>query len=276
VVTRPLPALLFLVGVALAAAWAFTFRPGFLGGPAGYVMVSGHSMEPTLYTGDLVVARNHAAYARGDIVAFRVEGGIVIHRIVGGDGVAGFDVQGDNKTAPDSWRPTNRDIVGKQWVHLPGKGRWLAWARAPQHLSAIAGGMAAMTLVGGQQATKKLRRKRGKHMRDNGQSGKRANGQGPGGLPGPTWAWTGMAAAAVIGVTFGLVAVKAFTTPATRTVQTERGRYVQSAAWDYTFLMQQSTLYPDGKVVVALPPLVVDPRLGPVTGRVEVPPVYTR
>ena len=61
-------------------------RPGpFLGGPASYVIVSGHSMEPTLYTGDLVVVHQRDEYSVGDMVAFEIEGGSqVIHRIVGG------------------------------------------------------------------------------------------------------------------------------------------------------------------------------------------------
>jgi signal peptidase I len=273
----PGKALLFLVTAAVFAAWAFTLRPTFLGGPAGYVMVSGKSMEPTLRTGDLVVTRRQADYGRGDIVAFRVEGGTVIHRIVGGDGVGGFEVQGDNKDAPDQWHPTNRDIAGKLWLYLPGKGRWLAWTRAPQNLSAIAGGLAAMTLVGGSQARKG-------RFRTLGRRNKRMSGNGDGGgrwaldqMPGPLWAWTGMAVAGLLAVAFGALAVKSFSTAPSRTQTVERARYVQSGALNYTINMQPSTLYPDGKVVAVLPPLNVDPRMEqPVVGRVEVPPVYTR
>ncbi|MER3397507.1 MAG: hypothetical protein C4316_03050, partial [Chloroflexota bacterium] len=94
-----------LFGVLALFGWFFFLRPGFLGGPAGYIIVSGPSMEPTLYEKDLAVVLAQDEYALGDVVAFRVEGGIVIHRIVGGDPQAGYITRGDNRESPDMWRP---------------------------------------------------------------------------------------------------------------------------------------------------------------------------
>jgi signal peptidase len=131
------------VGAALIAVWALLFRPQFLGGPAAYVMVSGMSMEPTLHTGDLVIAHRRDHYAVGDAVVYRVPkgeagaGAMIIHRIVGGSAASGWVVQGDNKDIPDLWRPKGGDLVGSAWVRVPGAGRLLAYATSPLWLATI-------------------------------------------------------------------------------------------------------------------------------------------
>ena len=144
--------LLFLPLAAIVVAWFLLLRPAFLGGPASYVVVSGHSMEPTLYTNDLAVTRKQASYSTGDVIAFRVpegepgEGAIVIHRIAGGSPQDGFVMQGDNKNSPDPWRPIQGDVLGKMWFHVPGAGRALAFLQAPLPLATLAG-WAAMLMV---------------------------------------------------------------------------------------------------------------------------------
>ena len=125
--------------LALMATWFLLLRPVTFGGPAGYIIVSGHSMEPTLLTGDLAVTQRQPSYAVGDIVAFETEGGVVIHRIVGGDAVTGYQVKGDNKERPDLWRPRPEIIVGKVWFWVPQMGSALAFVRQP----AIFAGLAA-------------------------------------------------------------------------------------------------------------------------------------
>lgn len=140
---------LLLPLLALLLAWFFLFRPVSLGGPASYVMVSGVSMEPTLHSGDLVATRKHESYQKGEIVAFRVEGGIVIHRIVGGSAGEGFVMQGDNKNAPDLWRPTAGDVVGRLWFTIPAGGDFLALLRQPLILGSLAGGLGMLTVLSG-------------------------------------------------------------------------------------------------------------------------------
>jgi hypothetical protein len=62
------------------------------------------------------------------VIAFRVPegeagaGSVLIHRIVGGDGTAGYTTQGDNSPASDPWLPTDADVIGSQRWHLPAVG----------------------------------------------------------------------------------------------------------------------------------------------------------
>jgi signal peptidase I len=114
-------------GLALLA-WLFVW-PSFLGGQATYLVVSGSSMEPGYRTGDLVVVREHPAYEIGDIAAYATDHGTVIHRIVDGDGTSGFVLKGDNKEQVDPWMPTEDQIVGSPWLHVPRVGGWLMTVR---------------------------------------------------------------------------------------------------------------------------------------------------
>ena len=118
---------LILLPLLVLAGCFVTLRPAALGGPVQYVIVVGQSMEPTLYSGDLVVIRRQDEYAVGDIVSSETPIGPVMHRIVGGDGDEGFVSQGDNNEISDPWRPTTSEIVGKLWLRFPG-GAHFRWA----------------------------------------------------------------------------------------------------------------------------------------------------
>ena len=144
--------------IALALAWCVYLRPAFLGGTAHYILVSGISMEPKLYTGDLAVMRKQPTYAKGDVLAFQVQGGVVIHRVIGGDATKGYRMQGDNRSEPDMWRPTPSNIGGKMWFHIPKVGLAIALVRQPGNLPVFAGFAGAfLVLMGG---GKKQRQKR--------------------------------------------------------------------------------------------------------------------
>src|SRR5437868_15438044 len=118
-----------VAGVALVILvclfWAQYLRPQSLGGNAGYVLVSGHSMLPHYRTGDLVLVEHHGSYHKGEVIAYHVPkgdpmaGAQVIHRIIGGDAKHGFIVKGDNRTAPDTWHPKPADIVGAKAIRFP-------------------------------------------------------------------------------------------------------------------------------------------------------------
>jgi len=136
--------LLTLPLLAVALGWALWLRPQFLGGPAAYVIVSGRSMEPLLHTGDLVITQRQTSYDVGEVVAYRVNQQLVIHRIVGGSAIEGFKTRGDNKQSTDPWTPTARDVVGKLWIHLPGAGKILGNLRQPLVFAALATGTAVV------------------------------------------------------------------------------------------------------------------------------------
>src|SRR5687768_9615768 len=90
--SRKLRSNLFVL--VLLGGWFVFLAPTNLGGPTAYIEVSGHSMDGTYQTGDLVITREQDSYEVGDIVTFRVDnGGKVIHRIIGGNGTEGYTLQ---------------------------------------------------------------------------------------------------------------------------------------------------------------------------------------
>ncbi len=133
-----------VLAVATVVFWAMFLRPQSLGGPAAYVLVSGKSMLPRYHTGDLVLVERQSHYHVGEVIAYRVPkgdpmaGAQVIHRIIGGDAQHGFVVQGDNRTAPDVWRPKTADIVGAKALRLPGAVVVLRFLRSPLLLGLMA------------------------------------------------------------------------------------------------------------------------------------------
>jgi signal peptidase I len=112
-----------LLGVAGVLLWFGL--PQAIGGRAEWVMVSGTSMLPRFQTGDLVLVERRSSYHVGEVVAYRIHkgeigaGDIVIHRITGGNGRTGWTLQGDNRTAPDLWHPTNQDVLGAKELRIP-------------------------------------------------------------------------------------------------------------------------------------------------------------
>lgn len=129
---RPSPARAVLriasLGVLLAClvTWFSYFRPQFLGGPVEFVGVNGISMSPTLHLGDLAVVEKRASYHLGEIIVYRIPkgdpgaGDLVIHRIVGGSGTAGFVTKGDHNHYTDHfWHPRTQDVIGAVWFHIP-------------------------------------------------------------------------------------------------------------------------------------------------------------
>jgi signal peptidase len=159
---RLLGLLLTAIGVA---AWVVVLRPTALGGPASYIFVSGTSMQPTLVTGDLAILQRAEHYAHGDVIAFAIPdgepgaGAFVIHRIIGGSAADGFVVQGDNKPAPDDWRPTPDLIQGNLWLHLSGVGAAVAWLRQPSIFAALLAGLVVFFIVlGGDNKPRRLAR----------------------------------------------------------------------------------------------------------------------
>jgi signal peptidase len=139
--------------VLVLVFWFFELRPQRFGGPAGYALVNGRSMLPEYHTGDVVIVHRHSRYRVGDVIAYTVPKGFagsgsqVIHRIIGGDAKTGFTVQGDNRTAPDIWRPKPSDVVGAQWAHIPRFGVVVRLLHTPVFLAGLAALIAVLSVV---------------------------------------------------------------------------------------------------------------------------------
>ncbi|WP_456846971.1 signal peptidase I [Cellulomonas sp. P5_C6] len=121
-----------LLGYAVALVAAILLWPTSLGGCTTLTIVSGHSMEPTYYTGDLVVARCGEP-AVGDVVVYQpadLGGARIIHRIVGGD-AGGWVMQGDNNSWEDPFTPSGDEVLGVAQLHLPKVGLAAALMTSP-------------------------------------------------------------------------------------------------------------------------------------------------
>jgi signal peptidase len=136
-----------LVAVQLAFVGVLLWYclPQTFGGRAGWVLVSGTSMLPHFHTGDLVLVEHQSGYHVGEVIAYRVPKGqvgaghVVIHRIVGGNGRTGWTMQGDNRTAPDLWHPTNHDVIGAKQLRIPDAWFVLRILHMPLLLGLFAG-----------------------------------------------------------------------------------------------------------------------------------------
>jgi len=148
---------MFVVVLALAL-W-----PSSLGGRLGLVMVAGNSMEPTYQLGDAVIAWRGPVEV-GDIILYEIPEGsqgagkTVIHRVVGGDGNR-WVTQGDNSAYPDSWYPSNLDVLGVARVKIPLGGEVLGMVRSWWFI-AVMGGVAVGLLFWPAGDSSELRRGR--------------------------------------------------------------------------------------------------------------------
>ena len=110
---------------AIVAIDGFYLWPTQLHGSTSMVIVSGHSMEPTYFTGDLVIARKMNPSV-GDVIVYAPDGfggSQIVHRIVGGNAVDGWVMQGDNNARVDPFTPKASEIRGVVLVHYANFGR---------------------------------------------------------------------------------------------------------------------------------------------------------
>jgi signal peptidase len=115
---------LFVAGLAVLILY---FNNGFLG--IRPTVISGVSMQPLYYAGDVIVSRT-VAYETlevGDIIVFRQGDHRVVHRIINiqtEDGEVWFTTQGDNNNMVDP--PVHADHVeGRVILHVPKIG-WVS------------------------------------------------------------------------------------------------------------------------------------------------------
>ena len=194
------------------------FAPTQLGGQVTYVIVDGNSMEPKFHFGDLVLVRRRDAYQIGDAVTYQNAdlGRFVFHRIVDIQSNL-FILQGDHNTWLDGYHPSQSEIIGKLWVHIPRLGQAIQWMREPLHLAlgcGLFGGIMAANIIFNPS-------QRGKRKSKN---SARHGGLLEGGLY-----LTGFLVLALLGMT-----IFAFTRPLTRPVESiqyqQDGYFTYSAA----------------------------------------------
>ena len=143
------------VVIALVVAFLIFARAGFVSSPVSYVVVSGHSMEPTFHTGDVALLVRSGSYRKGEIVGYKVPKGgpgaglIIIHRIIGGNAREGFIMRGDNKQFADPWRPRPQDILGTERAMVPKVGLATRYVRSRAGLAALAGLITIVIALGG-------------------------------------------------------------------------------------------------------------------------------
>ena len=231
----PLAIILF----GLLIFWVLYLRPQFLGGPASYIIVSGPSMSPTLESGDLAIMQMVDDYRAGDIITFQVSGGNVIHRIVGGSAQAGYITQGDNQRGVDPWRPTQEQVIGKLWLHLPNAGKWLINLRNPVSFAALAG--LAYILVSKDPSGTKSRMKRGHRMKSK-QSPSSAI------LANPSLLTTILGFVGILSFIFIALAIYSFMQPLEQSKNIETLSYTHNGGFRYTVFTSPSTIYVNNQV----------------------------
>ena len=121
-----------IVSVAIILVAWFAFAPPQLGGATSYVITDGVSMLPHFRAGGLVLLRQESNYHVGEVAAYHNGqlGVVVMHRIIAvKDGHYAF--KGDNNNFVDTYEPTRAQIVGAEWLYLPGAGRYVQEIRDP-------------------------------------------------------------------------------------------------------------------------------------------------
>lgn len=123
--------------VVLAVAW-FCFAPTQMGGYDSFAVTDGISMLPHFHAGDLVVLRKESSYHVGQVAGYHNGqlGVVVMHRIVAIRGDQ-YVFKGDNNSFVDSFEPTKAQIVGAEWIHLSGVGRYMSDVRRPVFAAVI-------------------------------------------------------------------------------------------------------------------------------------------
>ena len=227
-----------------------------------------------MFTGDLVIMHKAAQYQVGDVIAYEVDNKNVIHRIVGGSPAKGFLTQGDNKPEQDPWTPKPEDILGKQWLHLPGIGQKFLGLRSMQGIMGLTG--LAVLLFMDDLVPPQEKRRKGKRMKIHPSAGSM-----PFQLPKPAWfaglkggarrrqiaAWLLPITLTLVGI--GLVslllAVYSNLQPETRTKAATLVPYEHNAVFHYTVHTLPSPLFtgteigpigPNTDLEAGLPPII--------------------
>lgn len=157
---RQLAGMAFLILAALVWTQLGTTA---LGGRSSYVVTDGVSMLPHFKANGLVITRTESNYRVGEVVAYhnRQLGTVVMHRLIAIDG-GKYIFKGDNNNFVDSYQATRADLVGKEWIYLPGAGAYLNKLRQPAAFGVL---LAVITLLSLWSFTPQTGRRRRVHHR---------------------------------------------------------------------------------------------------------------
>ncbi len=117
-----------IVLVAMGGIWVgFTI---LFGTTTPFFVVSSGSMEPVLWVGDIIVVNGNANFQElhtDDIIVFNEPGRgnkVIVHRVysIMDDPYRRVQTKGDNNYAPDDWRVTSGDYIGKVLFIIPKVG----------------------------------------------------------------------------------------------------------------------------------------------------------
>lgn len=130
--------------VMMIVIW-LAFAPVQVGGMASYIIVIGKSMEPKFHKGDLVIVHREPLYAVGDVVVYRNTElkSFVFHRVLS-QGMGKFTLKGDNNSWVDDYKPSQAEVIGKLWLHIPRGGTAIQKIRSPFVMALIAGALGAV------------------------------------------------------------------------------------------------------------------------------------
>ena len=154
------------VMVLLTLAVVIYLWPASLGGRTHFVVVQGHSMEPTFHLGDVVIARTNDDPKVGDIIVYHIPKGtpgtgmLIIHRVksVWPDGT--LQTQGDNRKEPDPFHITAGDVMGTPVRAIPHLGRLIGLSTSPLIVAIAAGLLTIFVLWPDEREHKVARRQR--------------------------------------------------------------------------------------------------------------------
>jgi signal peptidase I len=149
--------LILVIGLVLL--WVF-LAPTKIGGQASYVIIQGHSMEPKFHSGDLALVRKASSYNVGDIVTYWNDSmaAYTIHRIIDIKQDR-FILKGDNNSWIDPVYPSQEEIIGKLWIHLPKLGKLMEKLRSPANFALVMGLSGGLLMTGMVLSSKRNRKK---------------------------------------------------------------------------------------------------------------------
>lgn len=132
--------------VLVLTGWII-FAPSGIGGQTTYIILVGNSMEPDFKYGDLVLVRNASKFFVGDIVTYnQPDVGTILHRIVRIEN-GSYILKGDNNSWEDTYEPSEQEIIGKLWIHIPTVGKFFQLLRTPGVFSMMIVSFSALVLL---------------------------------------------------------------------------------------------------------------------------------